>query len=143
MSRNRLFLIAGALAVAATVSLISGITLLSRDIGAYIATNYREESRDANATRYLCTGSPKEVANKLAKYKSPTARATYGQSEYLRYRRDIVIVGPDGAYRCIIRVEKLSAGYNHGSYIFLGPGFFPGSPSRGSGGSSGGPGGSK
>jgi hypothetical protein len=143
MSRNRLLLVAGALALAATVCLISGISLLSRDIGSYIAANYREESRDANGTRYLCTGSPKQVANTLTKYKSPAARASSGENEYLRYRHNIVIVGRDGSHPCVIRVEKLSAGYNHGSYIFLGPGFYPGSPSGGSGGSPGGPGGSK
>ncbi|MEQ0669918.1 DUF4247 domain-containing protein, partial [Mycobacterium tuberculosis] len=52
---------------------------------------------------------------------------------------NIVTVGPDGTYPCIIRVENLSAGYNHGAYVFLGPGFTPGSPSGGSGGSPGGP----
>ncbi|CAM4416239.1 hypothetical protein MB901379_01943 [Mycobacterium basiliense] len=143
MSRNRLFVIAGALAVAATVSLVFGITLLNRDISSYIASHYREESRDVNGTRYLCTGSAKDVANTLAKYKSPAARASYGDTEYMRYRRNIVSVGPDGTFPCVIRVENLSAGYNHGSYIFLGPGFYPGSPSGGSGGSPGGPGGSK
>ncbi len=39
MSRNRLFLVAGSLAVAAAVSLISGITLLNRDVGSYIASH--------------------------------------------------------------------------------------------------------
>lgn len=70
MSRNRLFLVAGSLAVAAAVSLISGITLLNRDVGSYIASHYRQESRDVNGTRYLCTGSPKQVATTLVKYQT-------------------------------------------------------------------------
>ncbi|CKP56383.1 Conserved membrane protein of uncharacterised function [Mycobacterium tuberculosis] len=143
MSRNRLFLVAGSLAVAAAVSLISGITLLNRDVGSYIASHYRQESRDVNGTRYLCTGSPKQVATTLVKYQTPAARASHTDTEYLRYRNNVVTVGPDGTYPCIIRVENLSAGYNHGAYVFLGPGFTPGSPSGGSGGSPGGPGGSK
>lgn len=61
-------------------------------------------------------------------------RAADGDSQYLRYGDDIVIVGPDGDRPCSIRVEPLSAGYNHGSFIFLGPGFTPGSPCGGSGG---------
>lgn len=129
MSRNRLFLVAGILAVAAAVSLISGITLLNRDVGSYIASHYRQESRDVNGTRYLCTGSPKQVATTLVKYQTPAARASHTDTEYLRYRNNIVTVGPDGTYPCIIRVENLSAGYNHGAYVFLGPGFTPGSPS--------------
>lgn len=54
-----------------------------------------------------------------------------------------MIVGPDGNYPCSIRVEPLSAGYSHGAFVFLGPGFFPGSPSGGAGGTPGGPGGTK
>lgn len=77
MSRNRLFLVAGILAVAAAVSLISGITLLNRDVGSYIASHYRQESRDVNGTRYLCTGSPKQVATTLVKYQTPAARVAY------------------------------------------------------------------
>ncbi len=143
MSRNRLFVIAGALAVAATACLIFGITLLNKNIASYIASHYHEYSRDVNGTRYQCTGSPAQVANTLANYQAPAARAAYGSNQYLRYSHNIVIVGPDGNYPCSIRVESLNAGYNHGSFIFLGPGFTPGSPSGGSGGSPGGPGGSK
>jgi Domain of unknown function (DUF4247) len=143
MSRNRLFLISGALAVAAIASLIFGITLLNKNIASYIAGHYHEYSRDANGARYVCSGSPEDVADTLANYDEPEARATNGNSEYLRYSNNIVIVGPDGNYPCSIRVEPLSAGYNHGAFIFLGPGFSPGSPAGGAGGTPGGPGGTK
>ena len=42
MSRDRLFLIAGVLAVTATASLIGGVVLLSKNIASYIARHYRE-----------------------------------------------------------------------------------------------------
>jgi hypothetical protein len=143
VSRNRLFLLSAALAVGAVVSLIFGIILQHKDIASYIAGHYHEYSRDANGTRYACTGSPAQVADALANYQEPEARAANGASQYLRYPNNIVIVGPDGNQPCSIRVEPLSAGYSHGSFIFLGPGFFPGSPSGGAGGSPGGPGGTK
>ncbi|CAM3388002.1 hypothetical protein BST27_28985 [Mycobacterium intermedium] len=143
MSRNRLLLIAAGLAACGLVSLIFGVVLLSRNIESYVASHYHEYSHDVNGKRYVCSGSPKQVADTLAHYKSPAARASSGANHYLRYNRVIVIVGPDGGYPCSIRVEPLSAGYNHGSFIFLGPGFTPGSPSGGSGGSPGGPGGTK
>lgn len=143
MSRKQLFWLGGGLAAASVVSLVIGIILLQKDIGGYIASNYREYTRDVNATRYLCTGSPDQVADALADYQEPEARADNDNTEYLRYSDNIVTVGPDGNHPCSIRVESLSAGYSHGSYVFLGPGFSPGSPSSGSGGSPGGPGGTK
>ncbi|SPM37296.1 hypothetical protein MRAB57_5139 [Mycobacterium rhizamassiliense] len=143
LSRNGLLLVSGGLAFAAIASLVFGIILLNKDIGSYIAGHYHEYSRDANGTRYQCTGKPDEVADALADYQEPDARADNGNNEYLRYSNNIVIVGPDGKYPCSIRVEPLSAGYSHGSFIFLGPGFGPGSPSSGAGGTPGGPGGTK
>lgn len=143
MSRNRLFVVAFALAAASVASLVFGIVLQHKDIRSYIASHYREYSHDADGTRYLCEESPAKVANTLAGYQSPAARASDAGSQYLRYDDAIVSVGPDGQHPCSIRVESLSAGYSHGAYIFLGPGFSPGAPSRGTGGSSGGPGGAK
>jgi hypothetical protein len=143
VSRNRLFLVAGALAVAATASLIFGLVLMHKDIGSYIAGHYQEYSHDASGTRYACTGSPKQVADTLANYQAPAARAANGDSQYLRYSSNIVVVGPDGTHPCSIRVEDLGARYSHGGFIFLGPGFTPGSPAGGGGGSPGGPGGTK
>ncbi|MGA9680164.1 MAG: DUF4247 domain-containing protein [Mycobacterium sp.] len=143
MSRNRLLLIAGGLALAATASLILGIVLLNKDVTSYIASHYQQYARDANGTRYACTGSPDEVADTLADYQAPEARADNDKTEYLRYSNNIVTVGPDGGRPCSVRVENLSAGYSHGAFIFLGPGFTPGSPAGGAGGRPGGPGGVK
>ena len=83
------------------------------------------------------------MADTLASYKAPAARAADGNNQYLRYSSNIVIVGPDGTHPCSIRVEDLGARYSHGGFIFLGPGFTPGSPAGGGGGSPGGPGGTK
>ena len=143
MSRDRLFVIAAVLTITSVTSLVFGIALQSKDIRSYIASHYREYSRDANGTRYLCDGSPAKVANTLAGYQSPAARASSAGTQYLRYNDAIVSVGPDGPHPCSVRVEDLAAGYSHGAFIFLGPGFYPGSPSSGAGGSSGGPGGTK
>jgi hypothetical protein len=143
MSRNRLFVIAVVLALSSFTSLFFGISLQRKDIRSYIASHYREYSHDADGTRYLCEGSPAKVANTLAGYQSPAARASNAGSQYLRYDDAIVSVGPDGQHPCSIRVEGLGGGYSHGAFIFLGPGFYPGAPSSGTGGSSGGPGGTK
>ena len=143
MSRNGLFLLAVGLAVTSMISLAFGISMQHKDIRSYIASHYHEYSRDAGGTRYLCTGSPTQVADTLTGYQSPAARANNAGTQYLRYDDAIVSVGADGTHPCSIRVEDLAAGYSHGSFIFLGPGFYPGSPSRGSGGSTGGPGGTK
>jgi hypothetical protein len=143
MTRNRLFVIAIALALTSFTSLGFGISLLHKDIRSYIASHYHEYSHNADGTRYLCDGSPAKVANTLADYQSPAARASSAGTQYLRYDDAIVSVGPDGRHPCSIRLEGLAAGYSHGAFIFLGPGFYPGAPSSGAGGSSGGPGGTK
>jgi hypothetical protein len=143
MSRNRLLLVATALTIASLSCLAFGISLLHKDIRWYIAAHYREYSQDAGGTRYACDGSPAQVADTLAGYQDPEARAGSAGTQYLRYDDAIVTVGPDGRQPCRIRVEDLGAGYRHGAFIFLGPGFFPGAPSAGAGGSAGGPDGAK
>jgi hypothetical protein len=131
------------LTIASFGSLIGGVALLHKDIRAYVADHYREYAHDASGTRYICDGSPTKVADTLAGYQSPAARASSAGTQFMRYNDAIVSVGPDGPHPCSIRVEDLSAGYSHGAFIFLGPGFFPGAPSGGAGGSPGGPGGTK
>ena len=143
MSRNRLFVVAIVLAATSVASLVFGISLQNKNIRSFIASHYHEYSHDAGGTRYVCTGSPTQVADTLAGYQRPAARAYNAGTQYLRYDDAIVSVGQDGTHPCSIRVEDLAAGYSHGAFIFLGPGFYPGAPSSGSGGSPGGPGGTK
>jgi hypothetical protein len=143
VSRNSLFVLAVVLVLASATSLAFGISLQSKNIRSFIASRYHEYSRDADGTRYVCEGSPAQVANTLAGYQDPEARASNAGTQYLRYDNAMVSVGPDGPHPCSVRVEDLAAGYSHGAFIFLGPGFYPGAPSSGAGGSSGGPGGTK
>lgn len=143
MSRNRLFLLAGGLGIAGIVCLFVGISMLP-DIRSHVEANYAAYSRGTEATAYECTGSPSEVADRLAHHDSPEARAADRGIEYLRYDDVIVIVGPDGNRPCTIRIEDVRGSrYSGGAFIFLGPGFYPGAPSGGFGGSPGGPGGTK
>ncbi|MEZ0049201.1 hypothetical protein ABIA30_000191 [Mycobacterium sp. MAA66] len=146
MTRRRLLITAAALGLSGLACLIAGIILLP-NIRSYVDHHYQRYAPG----QYTCSGSPQNVADNIANAQSPSARGGAGGTYYLRYSDSIVTVGPHGGHPCTVRVEDLSAGYNHGSYIFLGPGFTPGSPSSssgghsggGSGGGSGGPGGVK
>ena len=142
MRRIHFFLLSGGLAVAAAACLYFGVTLLP-NIGSYVTDNYQRYSGSGDTARYACSGSPADVADDLAEAQDPEAQASNGKTSYLRYDENIVTVGPDGNRPCSIRVEGLGGGYNHGSYVFLGPGFYPGSPASGSSGSPGGPDGTK
>ena len=125
--------------------LLAGLLVMARVTWhlAYVAGHYREYSRDPNGVRYVCSGSPSDVADQIEDYQDSEARARSGGTEYLRYDNNMVIVGPDGKRPCTVRVEDINAGYSHGAFLFLGPGFRPGSPSGGAGGSPGGPDGTK
>lgn len=138
MTRNQFFLLAAVLAVAGAVFLLLGLSRMS-DVRSYTAKNYPQYSSDARGTRYACNESPSAVAATLVAEKAPEARGSDRGIEYLRYDDYIVTVGADGQRSCSILVEDLAAGYSAGSYVFLGPGFTPGSPAGGSGGSPGGP----
>lgn len=143
MSRGGLFTLSGILAVAGVIFLFLGVSLMGGNIRNHVAQNYQEYASDGDGINYVCTGSPTEVADDLAAHVTPEARTTDRGVTYLRYDDDIVIVGPDGTRPCTIRVEDLGARYSRGGFVFLGPGFFPGAPSGGVGGSSGGPDGAK
>ena len=143
MTRGNLFAVSGLLAIAAVICLWLGTSLMGGDIRSHVADTFPQRSSDADGATYLCDGSPDEVAADLAAQFEPEAQATDRGATYLRYEDDIVIVGPDGADPCTVRVEDIGARYSSGGFIFLGTGFFPGSPAGGSGGSPGGPDGPK
>lgn len=143
MTRLQLFLLAGALVLAGAGSLLFGLAMLAKDIGSYVSGQFSQYSSDVNGTRYVCSGDPSDVADQLEDYQDSEARASNNGTEYLRYDDNMLIVGPDGNRPCTVRVEDINAGYSHGSYLFLGSGFGPGSPSGGAGGSTGGPDGTK
>jgi hypothetical protein len=143
MTRISLFWLAGGLAVAGALFLVWGISLMGNNIRSHLASNYQEYSSDADGARYVCDGTPDRVAHEIAQFQQPEAQADDRGTEYLRYEDDIVTVGPDGNRPCSIRVEDIDARYSGGGFIFLGPGFTPGSPAGGAGGSPGGPDGTK
>jgi Domain of unknown function (DUF4247) len=143
VTRTGLFWLAGGLAIAGAMFLFLGISLQQRDVKSHVADTYRLYNTDSDGVRYECDGPPRAVADQIAGYRAPEARATDRGSEYLRYDDDMVIVGPDQGRPCSVRVEDIDARYSSGGFIFLGPGFTPGSPAGGSGGSPGGPDGAK
>lgn len=145
MTRTRLFILAGALLLSAIVCLVFGVRQLraAQDVESYISGHYSQYANDPNAIRYTCSGSPSDVADDIDDFQNSATRASDDDTEYLRYDDSIVVVGPDGNRPCTVRVEDINAGYSHGAYVFLGPGFHPGSPSSSAGGSSGGPDGVK
>ena len=143
MSRARLFVLAGFLALAGAASLVLGVMQFHDNVGSFMGGQYTEYSRDANGVRYQCSGSPSDVADDIEDYQDSEARASNRGTEYLRYDDNMVIVGPDGNRPCTVRVEDINAGYSHGAFIFLGSGFRPGSPTDSAGGSPGGPDGTK
>jgi hypothetical protein len=143
MTRGNLYVLALGLAIGGFICLFWGISLMDNNIRSHVAAKYQEYSRDGDGVRYACDGPPARVVNELTSISEPEAQAFNGGTDYLRYEDDIVTVGPDGTRPCSIRVEDVDARYSSGGFIFLGPGFTPGSPAGGSGGSPGGPDGNK
>lgn len=139
LSRVQLFALAAGLGVAGVLFLIMAASL-GTDIRSHVGETYQEYA----SGKYQCSSTPARVAADLAEYQEPEAQASDRGSVYLRYDDDIAIVGPDGNRPCTIRLQGIdeggSRGYSGGGFIFLGPGFTPGSPAGGSGGSGGGPG---
>jgi Domain of unknown function (DUF4247) len=117
MTRSKMLILAGVLAIASVICLVFGITT-ARTVQSYIEDHYQNVGNNT----YRCDGSPSDVADDLAEAHTPQARATDDDNYYLRYSDSIVIVGPGSGHGCSLR---------------------PGSPSHSSGGSSGGPGGVK
>lgn len=133
MTPTRYFVAA---AVAAVVAVLSGLTAAN---AGGVTSRLDENFVASSATTYRCAGSPKETADKIEEEAGPAQARTTDPadgSEYLRYRRNLVSVTEDAAGSCTIRVEDLGR-VNNGSFIYLGPGFAPASPSSSSGGSSG------
>lgn len=94
--------------------------------------------KQSNGT-YVCHDDPARVAIDIANAKKPQAEATDDKTgtHYLRYDRDVVSISGSGPNDCLIKIEPQDR-VRGGGFIFLGPGFFPSSPSRSSGGTSGG-----
>lgn len=128
-------------AVAVAVALLTACSGQS-DIRKFIADTYEQRSSTRDTATFASTDPVGTTTARIVQRKEPAARQADGGAEYLRYDDDIVIVSPDPAGSSI-RVEDLGGGYSGGAFVFLGPGFNPGSPSGGVRGGGGGPGGVK
>ena len=128
------------LAVAGLLVLLAGCSA-SGDIRRFLDDTYQRVGSQGDSVTYSSREPVGTTVARLVSRQQPAARQADGGSEYLRYDDDIVIVSaaPGGSS---IRIEDLDDGYRGGAFIFLGPGFTPGSPAGGAG-SGGGPGGVK
>ena len=131
------------LAAAALVGMLVLLTGCSgsSDIRRFLDDTYQRESSQGDSATYSSDDPVGTTVARIVAHEEPAARQADGGSEYLRYDDDIVIVSA-AAGGSTIRIEDLDDGYRGGAFIFLGPGFTPGSPAGGSGGG-GGPGGVK
>ena len=127
-------------AVLVAATLVLGGCGIGNDIDDHLDDTYPVQNRSGDSATYTATTPVGATAAAIAAAVPPAARQADGGSEYLRYDDDIVIVSaaPTGS---TIRLEDLDSRYNSGFFVFLGPGFRPGSPAGGVG--SGGPGDSK
>lgn len=110
----------------------------SSDVRRFLDDTYRLERTDGDTRTYSSDDPVGTTVSRIVRRQEPSARQADGGAEYLRYRDDIVVVSaaPGGS---TVRVEDLDGGYAGGAFVFLGPGFNPGSPAGGLGGG-GGPG---
>ena len=128
------------LAVAGVLVLLAGCSG-SSDIRRFLDDTYQRVSAQGDSATYFSGDPVGTTVSRIVAREQPAARQADGGSEYLRYDDDIVIVSAAPSGGSTIRVEDLDDGYRGGAFVFLGPGFTPGSPTGGFGG--GGPGGVK
>jgi hypothetical protein len=103
----------------------------------FIEDSYRLQNTSGDTATYSAATPVGVTTAAIVGAVPPAARQADGGAEYLRYDDDIVIVSPTPT-GSTVRVEDLDDRYRSGHYVFLGPGFTPGSPAGGSYG--GGPG---
>jgi hypothetical protein len=127
-------------AVLAAAALLLGGCGVGNGVDDHIEDTYELQNRSGDSATYLATTPVGATAAAIAAAVPPAARQADGGAEYLRYDDDIVIVSaaPGGS---TVHIEDLDERYRSGYFLFLGPGFRPGSPAGGA--ISGGPGDSK
>ncbi|MBP2367175.1 DUF4247 domain-containing protein [Pseudonocardia parietis] len=113
---------------------------IGTDVRDVIEDRYPLQQRTGDTAVYTSNEPVSSTAAAIAGAVRPAARSTDRGAEYLRYDDDIVIVSPAPA-GSTVQVEDLDGRYRGGAFVFLGPGFRPGSPAAG--GFGGGPGGIK
>lgn len=113
---------------------------LGSDVRDVIEDRYPMQQRTGDTVVYTSNEPVSSTVAAITGAVRPSARSADRGAEYLRYDDDIVIVSPAPA-GSTIGVEDLDGRYRGGAFVFLGPGFRPGSPAAGGFGS--GPGGTK
>lgn len=97
----------------------------------HIADTYEYRGTSGDIDTYYSPDPVGTTVSRIVAEDEPAARQADGGNEYLRYDDDIVTVGaaPEGG--STITVEDLDGRYSSGGFVFLGPGFTPGSPAAG------------
>lgn len=109
------------------------------DVRNFLGSTYALQNRTGDVATYTSTAPVGVTTSRIVNALNPATRAADGGAEYLRYNKDIVSVSAAPGGGSTVRVEDLGGRYRNGFFGFLGPGFNPGSPAGGFGGS-GGPG---
>lgn len=97
------------------------------DVRDFVDDTYTLQDRFDDTAVYTSPDPVGTTTATIANAVEPAARAADGGSEYLRYDDDIVIVSA-AATGSSVRVEDIDSRYRSGFFVFLGPGFNPGSP---------------
>ncbi|MFD6893186.1 DUF4247 domain-containing protein [Rhodococcus sp. NPDC060086] len=97
----------------------------------HIVDTYEHRGTSGDIDTYYSPDPVGTTVSRIVAADQPAARQADGGREYLRYDDDIVTVGaaPEGG--STITVEDLDGRYSSGGFVFLGPGFTPGSPAAG------------
>ena len=104
------------------------------DVRDFLRDSYDLQTSSGDTDTYSSPDPVGSTTSAIVDAAQPAERAADGGNEYLRYPDDIVIVSsaPGGS---TVRVEDIDGRYSNGFFVFLGPGFRPGSPAGGGGGS--------
>lgn len=125
-------LVGGVMAVLLGLVLVAG----GKNAVRYVRDNYTPTAKAANT--YNCRGDAEATVADIRDHERPDASQKQGQTEYLRYGDDMIIVGPSGGLGCRVQLDENSRTLRSGGFLFLGGSFGPRSPASSSGGSSGG-----
>lgn len=102
----------------------------------YVRENYTPVATAENT--YECRGDRAATVADISNHERPDASGQRDQTEYMRYGKDVIMVGPSGGLACRVQLDKNSRTLRSGGFLFLGGAFGPRSPAGSSGGSSGG-----
>lgn len=103
----------------------------SSSVRDHLADTFENRGSQGDITNYWSPDPVGTTVTRIVDEDEPATRKADGGNEYLRYNDDIVTVGPAAGGGSNISVEDLDGRYRGGHFIYLGPGFTPGSPAAG------------